>query len=328
MKASTARRLAIAVAAALLMAVAVWWVPFSRPDPAPTPPEAAVLAPAEPPLPTTTAPTETPQPTPTLPPVAKSDPATTPSPTPESDGDSAAAATSTPFTLADLAATSTPISALLPPALPSITVPPTATPAHTATPAAVADPPPSATPAGNATETAAAAPTPIPTPASNATPTVVAASPPTATPAAATSLPPPSLPTGPVVVVGSTVFSVDIASTGEEKRVGLSGREGLASTSGMLFLYETGRPYQFWMKGMLFAIDILWITPGCTVGDITHELQPPRSGAPDSEIPLATPSVEAAHVLEVVAGTSRRLGLEVGDSVRFLDISAPAGDSC
>ena len=130
------------------------------------------------------------------------------------------------------------------------------------------------------------------------------------------------------MVVGNTVFSVDIASTGEEKRVGLSGREGLAPASGMLFLYETGRPYQFWMKDMLFAIDILWITPGCTVGDITHELQPPRSGAPDSEVPWASPSVEAAHVLEVVAGASRRLGLEVGDSVRFLDISAPAGDSC
>lgn len=131
-----------------------------------------------------------------------------------------------------------------------------------------------------------------------------------------------------MVVVGSTVFSVDIASTGEEKRVGLSGREGLAPTSGMLFLYDTGRPYEFWMKDMLFAIDILWIAPDCTVGDITHELQPPRSGAPDAEIPRASPSVEAAHVLELVAGASRRLGLEVGDSVRFLDISAPAGDSC
>ena len=131
-----------------------------------------------------------------------------------------------------------------------------------------------------------------------------------------------------MAVVGSAVFSVDIASTAEEKRLGLSGREGLAPNSGMLFLYETGRPYQFWMKDMLFAIDIVWIAPDCTVGDITHDLQPPRAGAPDSEVPRASPSVEAAHVLEIEAGASRELGIEIGDAVRFLDISAPAGDSC
>ncbi len=136
------------------------------------------------------------------------------------------------------------------------------------------------------------------------------------------------MPYGPQVVVGGAVFTIDIASTEEEKRIGLSGREGLAPTSGMLFLYETGRPYQFWMKDMLFAIDILWIAPDCTVGDITHELQPPKSGAPDSEIPRASPSVEAAHVLEIAAGASSRLGLQVGDPVRFLDVSAAAGDSC
>lgn len=130
------------------------------------------------------------------------------------------------------------------------------------------------------------------------------------------------------MVVDRTVFTVDVASTSEEKRLGLSGREGLAAGSGMLFLYETGRPYQFWMKDMLFAIDIVWIAPDCTVGDITHDLQPPRSGAPDSEIPRANPAVEAAHVLEIAAGMSRRLGLEIGAPVRFVDISEPAGDSC
>ena len=129
-------------------------------------------------------------------------------------------------------------------------------------------------------------------------------------------------------MVGSAVFGVDIASTPEEKRIGLSGREGLGPMSGMLFLYESGKPYQFWMKDMLFAIDIVWIAPDCTVGDITHEVQPPRAGAPDSEVLRASPSVEAAHVLEIVAGASRELGLAIGDPVRFFDISEPAGDAC
>ena len=290
MSASTAKRLAIALAAALLMAAAVCWGPGSRPDPDPTATAMAVSAPLAASTPATSTP---PAPTPAASPTAKSVQAATPTPIIRSDRGGGAAATSTPFTLSDLAATSTPITALLPPALPTVTVPPT----------------PTATPAPIATPTATEAPSPTAT-------------------AATTALLPPALPTGPTVVVGGTVFSVDIASTPEEKRIGLSGREGLAPASGMLFLYASGRPYQFWMKDMLFAIDIVWIAPDCTVGDITYELQPPRAGAPDSEVLRASPSVEAAHVLEIVAGASRDLGLSRGDPVRFVGISEPAGDSC
>ena len=293
MSASTAKRLAIALAAALLMAAAVCWGPGSRPDPAPTATAMAVSAPLAASTPATSTPPVPPAPTPAASPTAKSVQAATPTPIIRSDRGGGAAATSTPFTLSDLAATSTPITALLPPALPTVTVPPT----------------PTATPAPIATPTATEAPSPTAT-------------------AATTALLPPALPTGPTVVVGGTVFSVDIASTPEEKRIGLSGREGLAPASGMLFLYASGRPYQFWMKDMLFAIDIVWIAPDCTVGDITYELQPPRAGAPDSEVLRASPSVEAAHVLEIVAGASRDLGLSRGDPVRFVGISEPAGDSC
>lgn len=300
MRVSSVARFAIALAAGLLIAVAVCLGPASRPSPAPTATEAAVSMPSETPAPGPTgAPVLTPAPSPTA----------EPTPAPETTPIAVAArvespaATSTPFTLSDLAATSTP--GVLPPPLPSVTVPPTPTP--TASPAAT---PAAASPSSTAALAAASSPSP------------------TATPESGVALAPPTVPHGPQVVVDRTVFTVDVAATEEEKRVGLSGRDGLAPTSGMLFLYETGRPYQFWMKGMLFAIDIVWIAPDCTVGDITHELQQPRAGTPDSEVPRVTPSVEAAHVLEIAAGTSRRLGVEIGHRVRFVDIPGPAGDSC
>ena len=293
MSASTAKRLAVALSVALLIAVAVCWGPGSRPDPAPTATEVAVSAPAAAATPTiASGPTASPAPTAAPSPTAG--PAPTSTPVVEAARPTAPVATSTPFTLSDLAATSTPLTALLPPALPTVIV----------------------------------LPTPTATPAPIATPTAAAAASPTTEPTPAAPLLPPTLPSGPTVVVGGTVFSVDVASTPEEKRKGLSGREGLAPMSGMLFLYASGGPHEFWMKDMLFAIDIVWIAPDCTVGDITHELQPPRAGAPDSEVLRARPSVEAAHVLEIVAGASRELGLRPGDPVRFLDISEPAGDSC
>ena len=291
MSATTAKRLAIALAAALLMAAAVCWAPGGAPDPAPTATVVAIPAPAAAATPTaTTAPTVTPAPAPTLTPTASAAPAATSTPVMRSSR--AADSTPTPFTLSDLAATSTPITALLPPALPTVAVPPTPT----------------------------AAPAPVETPAAAAAPS------PTAAPS--TALLPPTLPSGPVVLVGSAVFGVEVASTPEEKRIGLSGREGLAPGSGMLFLYANGRPHEFWMKDMLFAIDIVWIAPDCTVGDITHALRPPRPGAPDSEVLRAHPSAEAAHVLEITAGASIEHGLRQGDPVRFIDIPYPAGDSC
>ena len=301
MRISTVARFAIALAAGLLIAVAVCLGPASRPSPAPTATEAAVSAPSETPAPGTAG---SPVPTPTPSPTEGPTPAPETTPIAVAARAESPAATSTPFTLSDLAATSTP--GLLPPPLPSVTVPPTPTPTSAPT-----EPPASAP-----------SPTPTATLAAGSSPS------PTATPESGVALAPPTVPYGPQVVVDRTVFTVDVASTPEEKQVGLSGREGLAPTSGMLFLYETGRPYQFWMKGMLFAIDIVWIAPDCTVGDITHELQPPRAGTPDSEVPRATPSVEAAHVLEVAAGASRRLGVEIGDSVRFVDIPGPAGAFC
>ena len=315
MSTRTAARVAIALAAGSLIAVAVCWGPGSRPGPAPTATEAAVSALADAP---STVPAESLAPTPTLSSAAGATAARGTTPIADGEDSVRPAATSTPFTLSDLAATSTSISAVLPPALPSVTVPPTPTPtpSPTATPAAVASPSPVSAQAASASPSPIAEQTAAPTPS------------PTATPGSGTALSPPTLPYGPQVVVDSTVFTVDVALTPEEKRVGLAGREGLGPTSGMLFLYETGRPYQFWMKDMLFAIDIVWIAPDCTVGDITYEMSPPRAGTPDSEVPRATPSVEAAHVLEIAAGTSRRLGLEIGDRVRFVDIPGPAGDSC
>ena len=193
------------------MAAAVCWGPGSRPDPDPTATAMAVSA-RWPRLPLRHQPL--PAPTPAASPTAKSVQAATPTPIIRSDRGGGAAATSTPFTLSDLAATSTPITALLPPALPTVTVPPT----------------------------------PTATPAPIATPTTTEAPSPTAT-AATTALLPPALPTARRSWSGGTVFSVDIASTPEEKRIGLSGREGLAPASGMLFLYASGRPYQFWDEG-------------------------------------------------------------------------------
>ena len=63
----------------------------------------------------------------------------------------------------------------------------------------------------------------------------------------------------PIVRIGESIFRVTIADTLEERVLGLSGTPSLAPDEGKLFLFERPNRYRFWMKDMLFAIDILMV---------------------------------------------------------------------
>ena len=105
--------------------------------------------------------------------------------------------------------------------------------------------------------------------------------------------------------------------TPEQRRQGLSDREALESGGGMLFVYESARPLQFWMVRMQFPLDFVWIGDDCTVGEISRDVPPPPPGADDSEIVRVSPSGEMQFVLEINAGEAEALGLGVGDGVVF-----------
>ena len=108
-----------------------------------------------------------------------------------------------------------------------------------------------------------------------------------------------------------------MAVTAEQRRQGLSGRESLESGAGMLFVYESARPLQFWMVRMQFPLDFVWIGGDCTVGEISRDIPAPPPGAEDSEIARVSPSGEVQYVLEINAGEAEELGLGVGDGVAF-----------
>ncbi|HKE11823.1 MAG TPA: DUF192 domain-containing protein, partial [Myxococcota bacterium] len=66
-------------------------------------------------------------------------------------------------------------------------------------------------------------------------------------------------PSAPTIKIRSDVVRVDVARTPEERARGLGGRASLAPGAGMAFPFdEPGRP-AFWMAGMYFDIDIVWI---------------------------------------------------------------------
>jgi uncharacterized membrane protein (UPF0127 family) len=120
-----------------------------------------------------------------------------------------------------------------------------------------------------------------------------------------------------VAIRGPSIVA-EVARSSAEHAQGLGGRDGLAPNTGMVFPYTEARRLSFWMKGMRFDIDIVWIRDGRIV-DISAFVPAPRAAQTSimDAIPQVAPREPADTVLEVVAGTARARGWQIGDPVVF-----------
>lgn len=114
---------------------------------------------------------------------------------------------------------------------------------------------------------------------------------------------------GEVVIDDRVTIAVEVAQNAQEQARGLGGRTSLPKGRGMLFPFDAAKPREFWMKGMLIPIDILWIREGKIVA-INASIAPPRS----HETPAIVSHV-ADLVLEVPAGFALEMGIKVGQAV-------------
>jgi len=118
----------------------------------------------------------------------------------------------------------------------------------------------------------------------------------------------------PKLSINSHVFTYELAVTPMEVTKGLSGHAPLAENEGMLFVFDHKEQFHFWMKDMLFPLDMIWIDDTKIV-DISKNVPMPIQG---QQLPLYTPKVVVNKVFEVNAGTADRLGFKEGDTVIFL----------
>lgn len=103
------------------------------------------------------------------------------------------------------------------------------------------------------------------------------------------------------IMVGESVLEVDLAITPGEQMLGLGYRNGLEPGTGMLFVSEEATPKTFWMKGMRFCLDIIWIVNGQMIG-AAESVCPDPAGTPDAERARYSSGQPVTHVLEVPAG--------------------------
>jgi uncharacterized protein len=119
------------------------------------------------------------------------------------------------------------------------------------------------------------------------------------------------------ITVGGVPLIVELAEEPEALARGLGYRDGLAPGTGMLFVFDGPAPRSFWMKGMRFCLDIIWIESGAIQG-AAESVCPEPAGTADADLPSFRSPVPVTYVLEVPAGWLDHHGLGVGDPVEGL----------
>ena len=97
--------------------------------------------------------------------------------------------------------------------------------------------------------------------------------------------------------INGTKITAEMIKTPKEVARGLSGRDSLGETAGMLFYLGERKIATFWMKSMRFSLDIIWIDKGTVVYIVENAPVPTQEN-----VPIFTPDKLATHVLEVNAG--------------------------
>src|SRR3984885_3781194 len=107
---------------------------------------------------------------------------------------------------------------------------------------------------------------------------------------------------------GGQVFSVEMATTEEEKTTGLMYRRELADGKGMLFDFSPAQEVSMWMKNTFIPLDMIFIRADGRILRIAENTEPMSTRI------IASGGLAKA-VLEVIAGTAQKYGIAPGDRV-------------
>jgi uncharacterized protein len=118
------------------------------------------------------------------------------------------------------------------------------------------------------------------------------------------------------VEIRNVSVEVEVVDDEESRNKGLGRRESLAENKGMLFVFNEEDFHMFWMKGMNFPLDIIWINDGVVV-DLIQNVSHPSEGTLDTSLPIYRPEALANFVLEVNAGFVEENDIQLGDQVQL-----------
>jgi uncharacterized membrane protein (UPF0127 family) len=107
---------------------------------------------------------------------------------------------------------------------------------------------------------------------------------------------------------GVHAFSVELVDTDEARAQGLMYRKELPEGQGMLFDFKRDGPISMWMRNTYVPLDMIFIQRDGRILRIEENTQPLSERIISSGGPVRA-------VLEVAAGTARKLGIGPGDRI-------------
>jgi uncharacterized protein len=97
-------------------------------------------------------------------------------------------------------------------------------------------------------------------------------------------------------------FRIYLATDREQQRQGLMFVRSLPDDVGMLFVYEDNAEHSMWMKNTFIPLDIVFAKRDGTVATVIRDTTP-------QSLESLSPGVPVTYVLELKAGTTRRLNI-------------------
>lgn len=107
-----------------------------------------------------------------------------------------------------------------------------------------------------------------------------------------------------------TQFDIEIADNDYEVQTGLMHRKSMKNDRAMLFIFPDSRMRSFYMKNTYISLDIIYIDKDKHIVSIQEHTNP----LDETPLPSKFP---AKYVLEINAGLSNKLNINVGDSIAF-----------
>ncbi len=105
-------------------------------------------------------------------------------------------------------------------------------------------------------------------------------------------------------------FLVNIASTDKERQNGLMWVKNLPQNYGMIFEFENEQMIYMWMKNTKIPLDMIFIGKDGKVIHINHNSQP-------ESLEIISSMKPAAKVVEINGGLAAKLGIGIGDVVKY-----------
>ena len=105
-------------------------------------------------------------------------------------------------------------------------------------------------------------------------------------------------------------FSIEIADDDYQRATGLMDRQSMKDDQGMLFIFPTERPLNFYMKNTYIGLDLIFANDKAEIVHIHKYAKPLDLSSISSVFP-------SMYVFEVNAGLTDQLNIEIGDNFSF-----------